>query len=1015
MSVKNKSTKIITVASSTLNEENELDSKTYLDSIYNSKLSQSEKENINGNFQPQIFFGKNIQKQNKSTANNKEKNFYKALKIINSDLDFKDNNQNQNISSTFNISKGSKNLLSRISEFSEVNVDKSKDENISKYLHHPITKDIIKLGNQIIKTRNYKSYKINNGLEINKPLVSAYNMKNIFEKFNTSYIELENSNTNSRIFDNEMNCDNINENEVNINLLEYKKERNNKTKNKSKKKKIKYFHKKNRSSITNYYFSQNTSSNTNINYNNCNKKNNRYIIHYKDNISTLIGGGQNKINFKDKDSTTTNTKEEYLKDMQIHEVNDINININIFNNNRDLEVISDFDETKENKIYSTNKKNERNNTSNKKEIIIKNEYNSTFPKNIFNIEKKGKTSTESKKFINVSNQKQLNIVNLTKEDNNRIKTFNKAHKLSGNKTLRKKYERTEFTFRYVDNFFELNNNSNNFIMKNLMNKFDKCSQLKNKTIENLKNDFIETNLNLTNKINDTVIIKESENGLILNLEVSMNSESFIKNYNIQENEITSISEKNMFNENSKNSIRSALNNIKTNINYDDTKIKNNKSADKISNSFSLSLNSNDSLNIKKLNTYPKIFGINNKENKYKYSSPTRDQKGIKVHSFFLDSPFIKNELDISKSYLKRLSIKNQKHYNDINNNKSINSNKTDEVNNEFQPQSVYDYTFYQKLLEAEEKMIKLCKIASKNQTILDKELRLEILLWMMKTCEEFAFKRDTYHNSCYYFDMYLINNYGGKKAYDKNELELIGVTCIIISAKIEEIQLPRLKEYVELLSKNYTIASIIEMEKKICSSLSWKLIIITKNIWLSWYMCQWDLFIDTIDNIKEDLLKLLKEDDILYYKKPNDNSYYNFRKITQLIDIMVLDYSSYSLEPRKLIAASFFILICHNYKLKYNFEQKKMEISTPLSDLLFDIYDKFLTQSFDFNFNDENIQDAIKYCYNFINFHFIYDLPLLYQVHQSKLDSDSYEDFLSYQTTNDNYYQAIKERINIYK
>ena len=130
---------------------------------------------------------------------------------------------------------------------------------------------------------------------------------------------------------------------------------------------------------------------------------------------------------------------------------------------------------------------------------------------------------------------------------------------------------------------------------------------------------------------------------------------------------------------------------------------------------------------------------------------------------------------------------------------------------------------------------------------------------------------------------------------------------------------------------------------------------------------------------------------------------------------MTFDFYSYYFEPRILVASSFFVLMCYNYKFKYNFVKKKFENNTPLSNLLFDLYNKFITQSFDYNFDDQNVQKAIKYCYNYINFPFIFDLPLLYQVHQSKLDGDSYEDFLSYQTTNDNYYKIMKERINVNK
>ena len=1001
MSIKNKTSKLRTFTSQKLNEENESESKTYLDSLYNSKLCQNEKENINKNIKLDIISEKESQKGKNQLSKNKEKNFYMALKTL--------NNEKKEIIESLNSSNESNNLLSRISEFSDANLNKSKDENVSKYLHHPIMKQITKLGNQIIKTNTCQAYKVNNNLEINEPLISNYNMGNIFEKFNNSFIAIENSNSNSKVYENQVN--NI-KYDNNYNVFEKKVEKNKNSK--SRKKKLKYFHQKNKSSITNYYFTENNSTNTILNCNHNNTKNNKYVIHYKKNISSLIGG-QRIINYKDRDSTTTYTKEELIKDLQIHEVNDINININIFNNNadRNLEVISDFDETKDNKNYnSTNKKN--NNTSNKKEILIKNEYTSSIPKNIFNVEKKGKTSTESKKInSNISNNKDIDIVNLSHENNNKLKTFNKLDNYSGNKTLRKKYERTEFKFRYVDNLFESNlYNQNNYIMKNLINKFEQCSSMKDSKKNNNNandNEFVKSNLNSENKMNETFIVKDSENGLILNLDVSLNNNSFLKN--IQDNEITSISGKN---ENSKYSIKSALNSIKSYINkYNSIEKKENISVDKIPNN--LSFNLNDSLNVRKIINCPKTTEYKNKKRK-EFATPDRGNNDVKIHTFILDSPFDNNDTNALNSIRNSSIDKRQLNGNEVKDNYISKSKQKEEIKDEAQPQSVYDFNFYQKLLQAEKKMAKICKIFAKNEIILNTELRLEILLWMMKTCEEFAFKRDTYHNACYYFDMYLINtNNNNNKTYDKSELELIGLTCIVISAKIEEIQLPRLKEYAELLSNKYSIKSIIEMEKKICSSLSWKLIIITKNIWLSWYICQWDLFIDTIDNIKQDLLNVIKEDEILYYKKPNDSSYYNFRKISQLIDIMTLDFYSYNFEPRILIAASFFILLCHNYKLNYNFAKKKINNNSLLSDLLFNLYDKFITQSFDYNFNDDRIQKAIKYCYNYINFPFIFDLPLLYQVHQSKLDGDSYEDFLSYQTTNDNYFQVLKERININK
>ena len=897
-----KSNKKICLSQKKSNPQNESESKTYIDSLYNSSFNTSEKENINmnnyKNVITEIFLPKtNKKRQLLSNNNQKEKNFYLALRTL-----------NYNNSNNYNNNSISKNFLSRISEFSEMNPELSKDYNVSKYLHHPIMKQIMKLGNQIIKKQNCNEYRIFNGLEINKPLVSYYNMKNIFDKFDMSYLGIENSSANSN--------KNLKET-INVNDILPKQ-----------RKKLKYFHRKNKSSITNYYFNENNSTETM----NINEKRKKSIFHFRENISSIIGG-QNKMIFKDRDSATTITKDDYNKDL--HELNDLN----------NLEVINDFDETKENKIYSTNKKNEELNITN-------------------------------------SNNKGLNIKNIFGNKENNIKTFNKKDNLSINKTLRKKYERTDFAFR------NLKANNNNFIMKNLMNKFEKC-------YKNEKNESIENNIcqsieeNSYNKNNETFIINEGENNFRLNLEVSDNSNSLIKINNIQLSEISS----------NKYSDKTSNYSIKSELKLSSIKSK------------------EDNMNNKSLNSFPLV---NNCRKNMKYllnkskMYETPDDSKINKHQFDLSPPL--QEESINNNFNNKNNISKDKCQIPF----KINNDNIEEI-----PQSVFDYTFYQKLLISNDIITKRCKIISKKELIINTELRLEILIWMMKTCEEFAFKRDTYHNSCFYFDMYLSlissktsNKNDNQNLKDKSYLELIGLSCIVISAKIEEIQLPRLKEYAELLNKKYDSNSIIEMEKKICSELRWKLIVITKNVWLSWYLCQWDLFIDTVDNIKKEMSKLIKEDDILYYKKPNDNSYYNFRKISQLIDIMSLDFHSYFYDQRLLIAISFFIILCHKYNLKYNFIKKKFDNNKnpKLSNLMLDIYTKFILQSFDYDFNDDILQKGIKYYYNnYNNFNYVFDLPLFYQVHPDKLDVDSYEDFLSYQTTNDNFFNCIKEKINLHK
>lgn len=212
---------ILTSDSKGNSKSNQSSVRTNLDSIYNKKLinNSSEKTNSNGKKQRKI-------------------NFYLALKSL-------------------NLNQSNNNLFSNLSEFTAINPDNTKDENISKYLHHPITKDIFKIGNQLIKRKNAYSYKISNGLEINsKPLVTVYDMKNIFETINDTFIVVDRKYSNNY-------------------------ETGNDIKNGYK---FSQMHKKNKSSITNYYFNENKSFG-NFNFNNYLNKNKKYINHNRKNIT----------------------------------------------------------------------------------------------------------------------------------------------------------------------------------------------------------------------------------------------------------------------------------------------------------------------------------------------------------------------------------------------------------------------------------------------------------------------------------------------------------------------------------------------------------------------------------------------------------------------------------------------------------------------------------------------------------------------------------------------------------
>ena len=92
---------------------------TFFDSMHNSKYSEEPKN------------------KNKSK---KQNNFYLALNCV--------------------LSPIQESLLLGTSEFSEFNPNQTKDENISRYLHHPITKEINKKGNELIRIKSIQNYSI---------------------------------------------------------------------------------------------------------------------------------------------------------------------------------------------------------------------------------------------------------------------------------------------------------------------------------------------------------------------------------------------------------------------------------------------------------------------------------------------------------------------------------------------------------------------------------------------------------------------------------------------------------------------------------------------------------------------------------------------------------------------------------------------------------------------------------------------------------------------------------------
>jgi hypothetical protein len=175
-------------------------------------------------------------------------------------------------------------------------------------------------------------------------------------------------------------------------------------------------------------------------------------------------------------------------------------------------------------------------------------------------------------------------------------------------------------------------------------------------------------------------------------------------------------------------------------------------------------------------------------------------------------------------------------------------------------------------------------------------------------------------------------------------------------------------------------------------TLKWEILPSTNNTWLNWYACQWDLYIDSIPNIKESLNELNKEP--IFFKKADEQSYTNFRKAAQLIDIFTVDYFSLAHTSRRLVAASLFIVICNIYEIghflnfnidKFDYEAEFFQdVLNQKSNIIIDIFSDFLQQSFNFSYEDTKLINAIVYASKFLTLEFNYNLPLVMQSEQTE-------------------------------
>ncbi|KAM4597466.1 G1/S-specific cyclin-E1 [Fundulus diaphanus] len=149
---------------------------------------------------------------------------------------------------------------------------------------------------------------------------------------------------------------------------------------------------------------------------------------------------------------------------------------------------------------------------------------------------------------------------------------------------------------------------------------------------------------------------------------------------------------------------------------------------------------------------------------------------------------------------------------------------------------------------------------------LQPKMRAILLDWLMEVSEVYKLHRETYHLAQDYFDRFMATQ---RNIY-KSTLQLIGITCLFIAAKVEEMYPPKVHQFAYVTDEACTEVQILSMEIIIMKELNWSLSPQTPISWLNVYM---------------QVAYLKESEELLLPRYPQET----FTQIAELLDLCMLD------------------------------------------------------------------------------------------------------------------------------
>lgn len=111
-------------------------------------------------------------------------------------------------------------------------------------------------------------------------------------------------------------------------------------------------------------------------------------------------------------------------------------------------------------------------------------------------------------------------------------------------------------------------------------------------------------------------------------------------------------------------------------------------------------------------------------------------------------------------------------------------------------------------------------------------MRCKLINWLIEVVLHFRLHKNTFYLAVYLMDRYL----SLMTLVKREELQLIGITSMLIASKLEEIYPPKLKDFSEICDGSCPNWMIAQKELDILIVINWQLAVPTPSYWLGCYL-----------------------------------------------------------------------------------------------------------------------------------------------------------------------------------